>query len=182
MKPKTLLVEFSILVIVFAFYWYVLFRFTHSVQITHLRLEINLHDTYFIYPLSWKLITIPYSFLVAIIYFIKEAFYAYRRILQNGIFAAANFIFVILIMIYPLFIMDLLFPAHKQGWTVYPPLSALPNTYPDTADWILWGNISFLPDLIRYCIYASMLSVVMLVVSSVAFGRSLKWTNKGNTN
>lgn len=133
MKLKVWLIEALVLVAVFAAtilgICYIMMKLLDNVSLSmnvssllSARLEISLQDTYLILS-GWQA-WIPFSALATITYFIREAFYGYKRRFQNLILITCNLL--LLIQLIGVIRLAYIFSL-KGGWTIYPPLSALPQ-------------------------------------------------------
>ena len=126
MKRKPFLIESSILIASVLLVQLLIIFFGRA------QFDINLNDTYVVF--SGFITGLPVFLLIFIVYIIKEAFYNYRRRLQNLILLTALFFINIesSIFIGSLAKMSKTISQFK-GWTIYPPLSALPTHQPTVA-------------------------------------------------
>lgn len=123
MKLKPFLIELAILIAAVLLVHLLVILFGRT------QFDINLHDTYVVS--SGAIISLPVFLLIFIVYIIKEAFYRYKRRLQNIILLIALFF---INMEVSKFIGSLAKMSKTvsqfKGWTIYPPLSALPSHQP----------------------------------------------------
>ena len=166
MKPKLIFKEASLLLFLFVIIWIIVFCLTGTLRLSH-EFSINLHDTYFV--IAWsKLIILPYLLLVSIVYLIREAFFKYRRLVQNIILLSVLSITVIILLKLNEFIINIA-PA-TSGWTIYPPLSALPKQSVQPSPLIAATS--------QILFYFQILLIFILVIIAVLTGKNLKSINE----
>lgn len=86
-------------------------------------LDINLHDTYFVFGSQLLLIWVSVVFAFPL-YFIKEIRYSFNRKIPFIIFIILGFSFTALIVKASPFLYSA-YSSANHGWTVYPPLSVV---------------------------------------------------------
>jgi hypothetical protein len=95
-------------------------------------LDINLHDTYFVLngTFLWAP-TLASVFVMTTIYLVIEAFYSYKRVVQNVILMTGIFLSDLgLLLLFRPVLLIVTVVDQAPGWTIYPPLSALPMHQP----------------------------------------------------
>jgi len=169
MKPKTIIKEIVLLLSVFLIIWLIAFYITGTIKLNS-KLDINLHDTYFVIEWS-RLIFFPYLFIVSVVYLVREAFFKYRRRLQNIIL-----LFVLLIIITVLLKLDKFIgniAPLTSGWTIYPPLSALSrqNLQPSQPSPLITAAWQIL-------FYSQIFFILILVIVAILTGKNWKQVNE----
>jgi len=95
----------------------------------NLGLDINLHDTYFVFDRQHLLIWVSTIFAFPL-YFIKEIRHSFNRKIPFIIFVILGFSFVALIVKSSPFLSNN-YSSANHGWTIYPPLSLQAKSTPD---------------------------------------------------
>jgi len=169
MKPKLIFKEAPLLLFLFVIIWIIVFCLTGTLRLSH-EFSINLHDTYFV--IAWsKLIILPYLLLVSIVYLIREAFFKYRRLVQNTILLSVLSITLIILLKLNELIINL--APLAAGWTIYPPLSGLPrqNALPTSPSPLIMTASHIL-------FYFQILLILILVIIAVLTGKNFKSINE----
>jgi len=80
--------------------------------------------------IHWSSLVIPIlSIVIALLYLIREAFFKYRRRLQNLILLFSTF-FLNLYLFRFIQFASAFIATQTLGWSIYPSLSALPKAHP----------------------------------------------------
>jgi hypothetical protein len=124
MKPVKPIKELLILLIILILNWLLAFILTKSITGAS-TIDINLHDTYFVFKLTWRQnILLPFLLWTMFVYIIRGAKFYFKNRLQN------------LIILFSVIWLNFSFleyykqASHTEAdtshsWTIYPPLSAL---------------------------------------------------------
>ena len=169
MKPKLIVKEIALLLAVFILLWLIVFKISGAAKLSSPSFEINLHDTYFV--MRWtSLVVIPFLIVTTFIYLIREAFFRYRRRLQNLILLLSTFI----LNLYLLRLSQFAFyiasqSSESSNWTVYPPLSGLPK---------LHQQPSHFNEILQILTYIPILFIVILVIVAILVGKNWKYNNE----
>jgi hypothetical protein len=134
-------------------------------------IDINLNDTYLVITnTKERVLVIPALLLITIIYFIKEAFYCYKRRFQNLVLLTSVF-FINLIL---LFCVGLIFNISSQigvynhRWTIYPPLSALPKALPNNP----LNPSPVFNNMLHILLVIQIIFLIILVIIAVITGKN----------
>jgi len=168
MKLKPFLIELAILIAAVLLVRLVVF-------FGRVQFDINLHDTYVVS--SAPIIGLPVFLLIFVIYIIKEAFYRYKRRLQNLILLIALFIINIELskFIGSLAKMSKTVSQFK-GWTVYPPLSALPSHQPTVTP----PQLDPFSPISQIFFYMQIFFMALLVILAIVTGKN--WNTNKNAS
>ncbi|SHN18431.1 hypothetical protein SAMN05216524_106204 [Mucilaginibacter sp. OK098] len=169
MKLKPFLIELAILIA--------------SILLVHLlviffgrtQFDINLHDTYVVS--SGSIISLPVFLLIFIVYIIKEAFYRYKRRLQNLILLTALFFINMEVSTFVGSVTQMSKTVSQfKGWTVYPPLSALPSHQP--------AVVPLQPDpfsrISEIFFYMQIFFLALLVILAIVTGKNWNTDKNGS--
>ena len=133
-------------------------------------LDINLHDTYFVIKNS-TIVTLLFTFVVFLVFFIKELFKKFSRPFSNSIIMLSGLLLLAQIILAEQMIVTLstriITPAHvTAGWhtTIDPPSYALPKLHPFTIE-----NASVISNTIIA------IAIVQLSVTCMLLYVSYKW-------
>jgi heme/copper-type cytochrome/quinol oxidase subunit 1 len=120
-------------------------------------LDINLHDTYFVFKAehAWMSFFIMISFFV---YYFKELKYSFCRKIQRLFIFFLGFILILLASL-ALQLLPLFNPYHHNGWTVYPPLSVQPQLDQMRQKFIILTIVSKAVFVLQITVVTMMLSV-----------------------
>ncbi|WP_094572231.1 hypothetical protein [Mucilaginibacter xinganensis] len=139
------------------------------------QLDINLHDTYLVF--SENIVGFPVLLLIFFIYIIKEAFYKYKRRLQNIILLLSLFFINIEVS---KFIGSLAVMSKKtsqfNGWTIYPPLSASSSHQPIMAA----PQPNPFVGITQIIFYLQIFLVALLVILAIVTGKN--WNSNKNVS
>jgi len=128
MKPKLIVKEIVLVSAIFVLIWLIMFKISGAARLLNPSLEINLHDTYFV--MQWSsLIVLPFLLVTTFTYLIREAFFKYRRRIQNIVLLLSTFLLNLYLLRFTQFATAYI-ASLTLGWTIYPPLSALPKAHP----------------------------------------------------
>lgn len=174
MKMKAIFIELALLAVVVVAIWLV-----GTLLVDKQGLSINLHDTYFVITRP-TVVVLPMPVILLLIYLLREAFYGYKRRLQNLILLSVN-VLSIISTIFALKLVTLFFPPAAlaklspvaNGWTIYPPLSAQPQIAQAATYWNYPWLLIHLTDILTGAI---LLFVLILVIISVITGKN--WNNR----
>ena len=151
----------ALLVFVISLFWFYKTASSGNAQI-----DQAVHYAWF--SLISRLFLLPvWLVLVIVSYIIKEAFYGYKRRLQNTVMLSA----VILTNAYLLLALKIIFAffTGKCGVTIYPPLSAIPSESLPVASCSGVDRLSIL-------FYVQIFFLLLLVIIAVLTGKN--WNTK----
>jgi hypothetical protein len=164
MKPKSFIVELLILIILFIII-IISVIFLPGVFWGNASLDINLHDTYFVFQFSRQnLILVPFLLLTLLVYAVRASINHFKNRSQNLVLIITDFLFVItLIKIYA-------FLSHIDSNSALPILKgrSLPaNTHP-----VNWLEQTLLVSVIIF--------LLILVITAMLTGKN--WNFNKNEN
>jgi len=138
-------------------------------------IDMNFHDTYLVVEgTKEKILVFPLLLLIALVYLIKEAFYAYRRRFQNVVLLSSiiliNAVLTYLVSFFHGIITQLI--GDRGGWTIYPPLSAIPRKLPDQK----FPDTSTFHSTWQVVFYIQIFFLLLLVI--IAFLTGKNWNAK----
>ena len=166
MKPKLIIKEILILSSIFILVWLTIYKITGSRSLVNLILDINLHDSYFVIHGS-SLIPLS-STVIALLYLIREAFFRYRRRLQNLILLFSTFLLNLSLLRFIQFVSAYI-ATQTLGWSIYPPLSALPKAHPQPPQ---------SEKVLQILTYIPIPFMVILVIVGILVGKNWKFGNE----
>jgi len=143
-----------------------------TVAIGNDTLDVTLHDTYLVIShTKEKIFVFPILLLITGFYFIREAFYSYRRVFQNLVALICVFFINLILLFWVNFfhILTSKIDGHKGGWSIYPPLSALPKTLPENP----LPHSSLFHDIWQIVLFIQIIFLLLLIVIAVLTGKSL---------
>jgi hypothetical protein len=130
-------------------------------------IDIPLHDTYFVFS-SWLALLPLFLTMAFLLYFFKEKYKSFSRIIPNWIIIVSGLSLMILLTIIIKMISDFA-GVVTGGWTAFPPLSALPNQEPKVI------KVNTLPTLISYfLILIQSIIIMMLLYTTYRWGTTKK--------
>jgi len=137
-------------------------------------LDIQLHDTYFVFKFSWEdLMLLPFLILIMLIYAIRGTINRFKSQIQNFILLTSTFLFNVQLLFYYKITTKL--SSLHTGWTIYPPLSALPDHNLTTP-----SPPSPFRGILEILFYTQIFFFVLLVIIAVLTGKN--WKTKNGTN
>lgn len=153
----------AIWLIIAAFVSIILTKFLFGWKDFNGSIDIPLHDTYFVSS-SWRAILPLFLSTTFLLYFFKEKYKSFRRILPNWIIIVSGLALMILLTLIIKTISDFTVDI-TGGWTAYPPLSALPQQEPQVS------TENSLPTLIFYSlILIQSIIIIMLLYTTYRWG------------
>ncbi|HWD90499.1 MAG TPA: hypothetical protein VG367_20375 [Mucilaginibacter sp.] len=159
MKPKTIIIEITILLVIALCTLLVMYYLTGLKHLNESVLEAEIHSSYFVFARST--LWIPLFLLIAsLTYLLKEAFYRYKRRLPNLILLICLLLFNLELLSFLKFIASL----HHFGRTIYPPLSAIPKESPDVSD--------YKETVMQVLFFLQILFLILLVIVSILTGKN----------
>jgi hypothetical protein len=169
MKWKPLITELITLIAILALILlvlltaeFIIFRNTHAVT-------IQMYTSYFIF-LPWQVFAPPFTVLLATVYLFKEAFYGYKRKLQNFVILISLFLFIMLLQtFYEIAAQMALIPS---GVTIYPPLSAIPQSVQNHPGLLPFRNILLI------LFFIQIIFMILLVIVAILTGKN--WNYQKN--
>lgn len=164
MKPKLIAKEIGVLLSIFILSWFTIYKITASRNLFNPILDINFHDTYFvIHGLS---LAVPlFLIIITSLYLIREAFFLYRRRLQNLILLFSTFLLNLYLLRLIQFFSAFL-ATQTLGWSIYPPLSTLPKAHP---------RPSQSENIFNVLTYIPIPFMLILVIVAILVGKNWKY-------
>jgi hypothetical protein len=163
-KLRHIVIE-AIWLIIAAFLSIILAKFLFGWTGFNGNIDIPLHDTYFVFS-SWLALLPLFLSMVFLLYFFKEKYKSFSRIIPNWIIIVSGLTLTILLTMIIKMISDFA-GVMADGWTAFPPLSALPSQEPQ----VIKENENPLPTLISYSlILIQSIIIIMLLYTTYRWG------------
>ena len=131
-------------------------------------LDIQLHDTYFVFKFSWEdLVLLPFLIFMMLMYSIRGTIGRFKSQTQNVILLTSIFLFNVQLLFHYKIAAKL--SSLPSGWTIYPPRSALPQ-----------HNLTSHPSpspfrgILQILFYTQIFFLVLLVIIAVLTGKNWK--------